>query len=501
MSFLSMIRTAPALPTRQKWAALGVLAAGLLLVEVNIFSQRQYLRYDLSQTESFTLSNATKTLLKELARPVQITLLLSSDSPFRAELKYLLESYRAQTDLLSTISIDPDRQPAEYLSAIKRLGNESGAQEPILILTSAEQSWGIYEHQLSHTDSDGKTISLVEQNLSEGLAQVTSDAQPRVCFITGHGEPSLEDQSDEGLSQLGQALKRANIQAERVPLDVVDPGAALENCQALSIIAPTRAFSREQTQSIKSAYLEGSGLLLFVGPLVDAEGHMRSNGLEPLLQEAGLHFEPGFVIENDPTLRTPNGLGEVFFATPKTHPITHGLSTESDRLDARVLIAFGQSVHAVPGMAAQPLLVTSDRATAMSALNDKSQRQNLRAPFSMAFASEIDNHIKTKSRAVVVGSSNLAQNSNYLDPSQFGSQLFVENAFAWVLNRRTLVTVPNHTQATLSLNLSEDSLNSLLRYVLLYLPLTAAGTGFWVLFRRHQREQQSRAPQDKVKAT
>src|SRR5690606_29516912 len=148
-----------------------------------------------------------------------------------------------------------------------------------------------------------------------------------------------------------------------------------------------------------------------------------------------------------------------------------------------------------------PLLVTSDRATAMSALNDSSQRQNLRAPFSMAFASEIDNHIKTKSRAVVVGSSNLAQNSSYLDPSQFGSHLFVENAFAWVLNRRTLVTVPSRAQATLHLNLSEDSLNSLLRYVLLYLPLTAAGTGFWVLFRRHQREQQSRAPRDKVKAT
>lgn len=504
MSLLTKMRGSKVLPARQKWAAVGVLAAGLLFVEINVFSQRRYVRYDLSQNENFSLSGATKTLLKELARPVKITLLLGAESPFRTELKYLLASYSEQTDLLAIESINPDRQPAEYLSAIKRIGKDGGTQEPLLILSSAEQIWAIYEHQLSRSDSDGKIVSLVEQSLSEGLAQVTSDAQVRVCFVTGHGEPSIDDVSDEGLTQLAAALKRANLKAERVPLDVVDPQAALENCQGIAIIAPNRAYSHDHVLALKSAYLGGSGLLLFIGPLVDSDGKMKSNGLEVLLQEVGVNLEPGFVIETDPSLRTPTGLGEVFFTTPKTHPITQGLSTEVNRLDARVLVAFTQSLRVVPGKSPQQLLVTSDRASVMSALNDTSQRSGLQAPFTLAYASELStaqNSSASSHRAVVVGTSNLAQNAAYLDPSQFGNQLFVENAFAWVLNRSTLVTVPNRSEAVVGLTLSEQSISALLRYVLLYLPLSAAGLGAWVLLRRYRREQQSRSPQSKEEVT
>jgi hypothetical protein len=73
-----------------------------------------------------------------------------------------------------------------------------------------------------------------------------------------------------------------------------------------------------------------------------------------------------------------------------------------------------------------------------------------------------------------------------------GARLLVENALAWVAARPAIVSVPQKPARTVGLSLTQESLGEILRYVLVYMPSTAALGGFVLLFRRRVRETRSR---------
>ncbi len=474
----------------------GVLLAGLLFTEINVLCARRYDRFDLSDTRSYSLSEPSQRLLAGLDKPVRLTTLLASDTPFRLELKYLLESYRATSSRVTLQTIDPDRQPAEYLKTIRSIGvlseeGNSGYADPALLIESGDKQWVVYTHQLSRTNDEGYPESTVEQRISEGILQVTQSRQDRVCFVTGHGEASVDDTSAEGLSLLQTELKRANIEGQRVPLDVPNPKDAIRSCPALALIGPTRPLPREHEQALLERVNSGVPLLALVDPLVTDDGRIQPLGLDALFEQLGVIAEPGFVIEEDPQLRLPQGMGETFFATPKTHPITQGLSTQNDRLDARVLLVAAQPLRPYPGSGAQTLLTTSEEGHVLSDLSTMNARSDHAAPVSLAFA--LASKQAPSVRGVIVGSSNPVRNRAFSDSAQFGNRIFIENVFAWLLKREGLISIPQRPTMSAGLNLSEESLSQLLRYVLLYLPFSAAGLGAWVLLRRSKSEQRSRA--------
>jgi hypothetical protein len=92
----------------------------------------------------------------------------------------------------------------------------------------------------------------------------------------------------------------------------------------------------------------------------------------------------------------------------------------------------------------------------------------------------------------VVGSSNLAWSRNWRDPAALGNRLFVESAVSWLAERPLLVSVPEQATHEVGLALTEESLGEVMRYVLLYLPGSAAALGLLVMLRRRAGERRSR---------
>jgi len=90
------------------------------------------------------------------------------------------------------------------------------------------------------------------------------------------------------------------------------------------------------------------------------------------------------------------------------------------------------------------------------------------------------------SRLVVVGTASIAWAQNLAHENLIATSLFVDNALAWLPALPALVNVPARAPKTLSLDLSEESLGEVLRYVLFYMPGTAALLGLLVLLRRRQ---------------
>lgn len=478
-------------------AALGVFSAGLLLAEVNVLASRNYFRIDVSSGQRYSISHASRHILEELSTPVHLTVLLAPSDPLFSEFRQLLQSYSATTSRLTIQEIDPDRQPAAALAMEQKfqdggMGSGVNGSDVAVVIEAGDQRWFVRKGQLTALDEEGATEWRMEAALTEGIAQVQSPRSSRLCFVSGHGERSLDDAAPEGLVELRSRLAKSNLKSERVPLDVPHPENALLGCDSICVIGPQRPWPSQHEEALLKSWNSGTHIALFLDPLVGAEGEIVSSGLDQVVEAIGVQAESSFVVEEDPTLRLPGGLGESFFATPRTHAITRDLSTEEMRLDTRVLLSAARAIFPLSGSGATVLLETSDRArsvTQMKELGQPISSKNTAIP--LAIARKRTSSSKSQ-RALVIGSSNLTDNHSFRDPALLGNRRFTESAFAWLSERPALVSVPEQPPIRAGLSLSEDSLSSLLWYVLVYIPVGAASLGAFILTRRQRQEDASR---------
>lgn len=482
-----------------KWmAALGVLSAGLLLNEINIYAARHHMRWDLSAADRFTLSSETVRLVQALQEPITITIVRSADQESSVELRQTLASYEAQSPLIRVHELDPDRKPAELLALLHALEGGSDAltsdfaSDAAMFVQSGTRTWLVRHHDLTEMDEEGRPLSTIEAAVTEAIAQVLVRTKLRICFVTGHGERSIDDESEEGLSELRRLLTRNNFEAERAPLDVAHPEDSLKGCEALALIAPDRPLPTAHAELLAETAKTKKALLVFVDPIVDRQARVGDAHLDALAPILGGSVRPAFVVETERDAVIPGSMGEVFFARARVHPITQGLTTDASRADARVVVSAASPLLLLETSSAQVVLESSANAVTMSALNTKKETQT--APFALplAVAMTAPRDPEDSRRSLLVGTSSLVTNQAFRDPSQQGNRIFTENAFAWALARPSMVSVPARPLMSAGLALSEESLSALLRYVLLYLPLAALCLGATILLRRRRTEQRFR---------
>lgn len=490
------------LSQRATWSALAVCAAGLLLCELNLASARTYRRWDFSASQRFSPSAASQKLVASLRAPVEVVVLLPLAHPLRTDVRQMLEAFAASSKQLSARFVDPDRDAAEYLALAKELEragqnvpDQSGLLEAAMLVRQAERSWFVPVSELYTVDADGHRRPRIEAALSDAILRVQTSERLTVCFVTGHGEKSLDDGADDGLLELRRSLELRNMEGRRTPLDVPRPDLALRDCNAVALIGPKAPVPKEHERALVAAADRGAHFLLLLDPIVDARGALAAAGLDELLGRLGVRLPRGFVLERKPEQRLPQGIGEAFLAEIVPHPITSGLSSEELRLDRRAVLVAAQPLELTGGSSAVPLLTASSDAVVLDRLGaeldgaaaEDGQRPLLAAAARTALAGE------QEARALIVGASNLADSRSFRDPALAGNRAFVEQGLAWLASRPLARAVSDHEPLPAGLALTEESLGDVLRYVLLYMPGTAFFLGVWVLWRRRHAEARARS--------
>jgi hypothetical protein len=493
------------------FAALGVLAAVLLAVNANILVARWYKRWDLTATHLYTLSPATLDILRSLHEPIGVVVFLAKGDPLSVSTREMLTAYRANTGELAVTYVDPDQNPAEFQAYQSKLGILTGRAEDGRVVTDAsiavtrgERHWFITSEQIvSYDDDTGRARPRLEQALTEGIANLFQEGKETACFSTGHRETSLDDVSPEGLSELRHRLEKNNFTVET--RDLAAMTVKLDDCTLLAIVGPDVEFDDAASRRVVDYVRQGGNALLLIPPALGEDKRVRRSGLDAVVALAGAQFAQDFVLETDAALRSPRGAGEVFFALPKSHAVTAGLERSGAKIDSRVLLNGAQSLRLLPGSVAVPLLVSSDKALALkdlgALLGDSDKSAELddapRQSFTLAIAAELPKLQGSAQahgpRLVIAGASNLGWSRNYSDPALYGDRLFTENALSWLGSHPALVSVPEKPEHDVGLSLSEESLGGVLRYVLLYMPGSAALLGVFVLLRRRATEKQSRS--------
>lgn len=491
---------------KARWLPLaGTLGAALLLVNLNVLGARWYARWDATSERLYTLSGPTRELLRELSAPVDVIVLLGQADPMTVSVRHMLDAYAAESDRLRARWVDPDRSPAEFLSLQQQYGLLAGKADDGRIVTDAAiivarggRHWFVTADELvALDDGSGRTRPALEQALSTALAGVERTERSKLCFSVGQREPTLDDAGPEGLSELAERLAKNNY--ETVSIDPSVKAAPLADCRAVIVAAPELEFGSGAAARLTDYVRGGGSALLLLPPALGEDQDVRPTGLDPLLELAGMRLGRDVVIELDQAARLPSGSGELFFARLHPHPVTRGVLHDDERLSSKVLVVQSRSLE--PGEAGARLLATSERAISLERLDLLARTDaalasgdvGRRGAFALAAARELASGSKP-SRVVVSGASNLAWNRNYQDPALYGNRRLIENAVSWVAARPPLISIPAKAERETSLALTDESLGEIMRYVLLYMPGTAALLGTLVLMRRRQTEKQSRKP-------
>jgi hypothetical protein len=481
--------------------ALGVVAAVAITVNLNLLAARFYDRWDLTREALYSLSEPTLRTLHGLAEPLEVTLLLGRSDPLNPSLRQLLTAYGAETDQLRVRQLDPEQHPAEFSALQKKYGIVAGqtqdgqaVTDASLLITQGERHWFVTSDDLLHIDPDGERARpQLEQALTEGIANVLVRARSTVCFSSGHGELGPFDAGPEGLAELRNRIEKNNFEVEERPLGGPRKGGpGLDGCRVLVIAGPRLRFDPADVDAVVSATRAGTSVFGMISPAPAEHDRLDSLGLDALAELAAASFGGNLVLETDAARRVPRGVGEVFFAKPRAHAVTHGL-TKGDQSVFDVLVSEAQTIN--PRAPADAVLETTEQAVALDSLKPILERRadlaldQERSRRVLAVAHELPQAPgAAPTRLVLVGSATVAQNQAAL----YGNRLFVENALAWVAARPTLVSVPEKPAREIGLSLSQESLGEVMRYVLIYMPATAALLGAFVLLRRRAIETRSR---------
>ena len=500
-------------------ALIGLVAAMVLAVLVNVVAARHYRRFDFTKGGLYTLSPATVQTLQALGEPIRVDVLLPSRDPLAVSLDHLLQAYGSETTRLEVHFTDPFRHAAEFLAVQRkyeeRVVDGRVVSDAAIVVARGDRVQFITPRDLVEVEdeSDVRARPRLEQALTAAIRAVVSTDRPKICFTTGHDEKSIET-GGSGLAPLRERLEKNGHEVASVEAHETAENkgrAPYAGCRVVVIAGPGQRFSEADTKKLDAFVEQGGNVLVATGPVPD-EGDQKylDLGLDPLLDRFGLALARDFVFETDPRLRAVRGYGETFLPIAKPHPITEGLiRAEQSGLGAVLTVASSLQKTGKGSAAVSPLLETSEDAFGMidfftwakkpsePAPNDADHK----GPLTVSFAAELPKRAGAErgARLVALGSASPMMGENWQSDELRGTAIFVESAIAWLASAPAPLDIPNKPAFTAGLRMSEDSLASVFRYVVVFIPLAGVLTGLAVHLRRRATERRG-SRKDKERA-
>jgi hypothetical protein len=481
-------------------AIVGTALVSVIVVLVNYISARRFERFDLTHDQLFTLSERSKVLLKQLDKPVDLYVFLSSGEQSYAELKELIARYRAESDKLTPYFVDPDREPARFKLLAEKYGLRAAAQENgqteaelAALVVSGDKRWSITRDDLVDVDfdsleggkrSEGAKVNVkTEQALSGAIVQVTSGRATRVCVSEGHGEWSLTDSADRSLAATKEELKRENVELSAI--ETRGKPELGKGCDAIYVLGPQKAFADEERDAL-ARYLEAGGnLLLALDPVIDGE-QVAITGLEALVQEHGITLHRDVLVELDREhLLSPSPVEAALVTSFGDHALVRSMAA----LRAPVVVQVARTLGVGDGATA--LLDATSKAYGetqlgrLSAGDEPKPSEGSTLP-PIHLAALADSKPKTDQgdplggRLIVIGDSEWISPQALQQP-QLANVDLLASFTGYLTEREALIAIAPRKIDAQAMMITEDGLFGLFLRVVLLMPLAALvlGVGVW----------------------
>jgi ABC-2 type transport system permease protein len=356
----------------------------LIIVLVNIVGSFVFTRFDLTAEKRYSLSPATKELVRNIDDIIYFRIYLEGEFPagfkrLRNATREMLDEFRAYNKNIQYEFINPSAsENAEERNSTYQMLMEKGLQPTdlqvntkdgreqqiifpgaIAMYKSNERPVDLLNSQIGVSPDEvlNNSLQALEFRLASAIRDLTVERRPKVAFIRGHGELNTKEIFD-----IGQALSKQYI-LDLITIDgklsslterdsVSEDKTRVKNkYDAIIIAKPDSAFAEKDKFIIDQFIMRGGKVLWLLDPvkasmdsLETAEstiGLARDINLDDMLFNYGVRLNPDLVMDLN-ALPIPLRTGQVgnqpqidffpwyFFPviTPDIkHPIVNNLNT------------------------------------------------------------------------------------------------------------------------------------------------------------------------------
>jgi len=286
----------------------GYIIVLCIIVLANVLAHVWVVRWDMTDDKHYSLSEASKQLLRQTDETIDVTILLDGElnAGFRRLRKATLESLEemgvygklkirnyeftsAYTDSLAAMGLRPivihereqNGKTAQTTVYPYALMEYKGKRAVVTLLKNTRG--------LSGEENLNASIEQLEFAFMEALHLLQQKETPRIAILEGHGEPD-EAHTYDLMSVLSKyyQVDRGMIKTPSIPLKGDEQEAMvdvhiLDGYKAVLIIDPQTAFSDEERYVIDQYIMRGGSVLWAVNGVRFSEQVLQSEGFTPIV--------------------------------------------------------------------------------------------------------------------------------------------------------------------------------------------------------------------------
>jgi len=350
-----------------------------IVVVLNLVSGEFSFRLDLTEDKQYTLSDATRDILRELDDPITITAYFSEDLPpnvahVRNDFMDMLIEYNnlsKGTVVYEFLNPNDDEE-------VEKKAVQSGIQPVMINVREKDQmkQQKAYLGAILEQGEDQEVLpfiqpgSAMEYALSSAIKKLSVKDKPVIGMLQGHGEPPIQE-----LIEVSQSL---NVLYNLEPLVLTDTTEIPGYIRTIAMVRPADTIPQEHFDQLDRFLGRGGRLFIAFnrveGDLQQAYGYAQNLGVENWLARKGLLAEDHFVIDAScASVNVQQQQGMIRFTSTISfpylpvignfadHPITQGLEAVVMQFASPLTYAGDTTLHFTP------LLYTSERTGSLKA--------------------------------------------------------------------------------------------------------------------------------------
>ena len=276
---------------KKKWLINGtkttilVLAIIAIFIAINLGMQKLDLTpLDFTQEQLYTLTDESKERVKSIDKDVNMYFIGYTDENSTVDLakQYGKANEKINVEAIEDVSTRPDLS--------QKYGIESGTEG--IIVECGEKSKVLTSSDLvTYDTSTYETISIAEEKLTSSILSVTADEVPKVYFLEGYSDFSLNQNMYMLSIYLGNEVNETDT------LDILSVGKVPDDCDTLVITSPSKDFDDVATNAILD-YINKGGNILWMNAAIATEVDFPN--VNKVLETYGIKpFEVGIIRETD----------------------------------------------------------------------------------------------------------------------------------------------------------------------------------------------------------
>jgi ABC-2 type transport system permease protein len=418
---------------RVRYGTVTVVSLGLLIgivVLAYMLLQSASLTLDLTQNQSFTLSQETLNVLRRVTRPMRLTGFYTARNLNARELDdQFFRLYTAATNgLIEREYIDPEQNPA----VADRFGVQQDGQLYISYLDASGQI-------------DMTTVSRVprgesqERDVTQAISRMLIAGTIKIYFATGADQRDAFDTAADGIAGVNSGIRESGLLTDNLNISqIAQAGGDIPNDAAAVIFArPLRDLTEAETGVISRYMASGGGLFLLPDVTYNDNPFMAESGAfnTYLWETFGVRALDAAVIDPDASAASQLDIisAVVFTESPIAARVNPEAGTQTLFRVARVVEA--DLVTTPPNVANGRIIMTTPfgygerNLSALGATNTFGFNEGEDIPGPVTTAVWATNQT-TGARIVLIGDSDFISNGQVL--SAPGNGILFTDALAWV---------------------------------------------------------------------